>query len=277
MVFRGQSNRSSGAWYYRLCLGSIIFRGNHLSWRANCDVQVLLYKGNPDKPNIMEIAAIVDYIIAYCNKGNATQAEELIHTKNLVLNSQEITGCRKDVLRVCRQVLNTATTSHLVSLQEATVMLADMPLFHCTETIESVSLSNSQQISTERQHTMTSSKLLKSYTTRLRDVRKNTMEYYFLAGLSLRDFFLLQKNVLPPVTRRKNIKYLLDMYHRQGEMGTLEQFFHFLKYRKNKESSSKYIIPNFVGVKSVPIYPVTNAYALFSCTRALYQTMPLRK
>ena len=33
------------------------------SWRANCDVQVLLYKGDPKKPDIMEIASIVDYVI----------------------------------------------------------------------------------------------------------------------------------------------------------------------------------------------------------------------
>ena len=151
------------------------------SWRANCDVQVLLYKGDPNKPDIMEIASIVDYVIAYCNKGNATQKEELRQTReDLVMNSTEITGCQKDMIRLSRQVLNSASSSRLISLQEATVMLASMPFTHCTETVESVSISNSQMLQVQGTGGSTSNDLLTQYKDRLCGLTCETELYHFV-------------------------------------------------------------------------------------------------
>ena len=45
-------------------------------WRANCDIQVLLYESDPEHPNLDEIARVTDYIVAYACKGNETIVEE---------------------------------------------------------------------------------------------------------------------------------------------------------------------------------------------------------
>ena len=42
--------------------------------------------------------------------------------------------------------MNKAASKRLISKQEATVLLAELDLVHCSETIESVSISNSKQI-----------------------------------------------------------------------------------------------------------------------------------
>src|SRR6478735_3014231 len=45
-------------------------------WRANCDIQVLLYECDPMHPNPDEIARLTDYIVAYACKGNGSALEE---------------------------------------------------------------------------------------------------------------------------------------------------------------------------------------------------------
>ena len=42
------------------------------SWRANCDVQLLIYNSDPKNPDVTDIARVTDYIVAYSCKGNAT-------------------------------------------------------------------------------------------------------------------------------------------------------------------------------------------------------------
>ena len=116
------------------------------SWRGNCDVQVLLYKSKPGHLDIAEVAQVVDYIIAYSCKGNATLKEEMTQTRNLVMHSTETTGCQRDIHRLCRQILNKAASSRLISKQEATVMLACLPFTYCTDTVENVSVSSSKSI-----------------------------------------------------------------------------------------------------------------------------------
>ena len=48
--------------------------------------------------------------------------------------------------RVCRQVMNRSAAKRIISKQEACVLLGDLDLFHCSETIESVSISNSVRL-----------------------------------------------------------------------------------------------------------------------------------
>ena len=55
------------------------------SWRGNCDVQLMVYKGDPMKPDISEIARVTDYVVAYQCKGNATQKEEVEQNKKILL------------------------------------------------------------------------------------------------------------------------------------------------------------------------------------------------
>lgn len=55
------------------------------SWRANCDIQILVYDCDPKNPDIGEIARITDYVASYSCKGNVTLKEEREHTKNIIM------------------------------------------------------------------------------------------------------------------------------------------------------------------------------------------------
>ncbi len=55
------------------------------SWRANCDVQLLIFNSDPKNPDVMDIARVTDYIVAYSCKGNATMKEEKDHTKAMIM------------------------------------------------------------------------------------------------------------------------------------------------------------------------------------------------
>jgi len=45
-------------------------------WRANCDMQILIYDSDPNNPDPRDIAKVTDYIVAYTCKGNMTTAME---------------------------------------------------------------------------------------------------------------------------------------------------------------------------------------------------------
>jgi hypothetical protein len=55
------------------------------SWRANCDIQLLIYNCDPKKLDISEIARVTDYIVAYSCKGNLTMKEELEQNKKIIM------------------------------------------------------------------------------------------------------------------------------------------------------------------------------------------------
>ena len=40
------------------------------SWRANCDIQLLLYDSDPYNSNLVEFAKVANYIVSYITKGN---------------------------------------------------------------------------------------------------------------------------------------------------------------------------------------------------------------
>ena len=45
-------------------------------WRANCDVQLLIYDSDPRNPDLYEIGKVTDYVVSYACKGNATVESE---------------------------------------------------------------------------------------------------------------------------------------------------------------------------------------------------------
>ena len=54
-------------------------------WRANCDVQIILYESNPCMPDASEIAKVTDYVVAYACKGNCTMALEKKQIRQIIL------------------------------------------------------------------------------------------------------------------------------------------------------------------------------------------------
>jgi hypothetical protein len=55
------------------------------SWRANCDIQILVYETDPKNPEAAEIAKVTDYVVGYACKGNTTLAIEKAHVKNFTM------------------------------------------------------------------------------------------------------------------------------------------------------------------------------------------------
>ena len=121
------------------------------SWRANCDIQILLYEGNPAHPSPEEIARVTDYIVAYCCKGNESLIEEMKQMKALILGTNDISGTSKDVKRIARMLLNKTTKDKVISKQECMCHLAKLDLFLCSEAIETVSISGQYCLCTSGQ------------------------------------------------------------------------------------------------------------------------------
>ena len=116
------------------------------TWRANCDIQILIYESNPEAPDLKEISRVTDYVVAYSCKGNSTLREEIETNKNLILNLQETTSDNAELKRVCKQVMNKAAASRLIPKTEATVLLTNLDLSTCSEYIETISISNSRKL-----------------------------------------------------------------------------------------------------------------------------------
>jgi hypothetical protein len=120
------------------------------SWRANCDVQLLIYDSSPDNFDLKEVSKVTDYVVAYSCKGNHTLKEEIETYKRIILGAEEVTGDRIELQSVCKRVLNKAASSRLISKQEATVLLANMDLHICSEQIECVSITKSTKITIDK-------------------------------------------------------------------------------------------------------------------------------
>jgi hypothetical protein len=153
------------------------------SWRGNCDVQILLYESDPDNPNVKEISRVTDYVVAYNTKGNSTWMEEITTSKNIIMNSDSVTGDKMDLQRVCKKIMNKAATRRLVSKQEASVILADLPLVKSSENIETVSISLSKKLSVNIASSSSTRKFISIYARR---------ESQYLS-LSLHDYFFVHR------------------------------------------------------------------------------------
>ena len=57
------------------------------AWRANCDVKLILYESDPDRPNITEIDNVVRYLVAYTSKKSKTHSEEKTIIQDLITRS----------------------------------------------------------------------------------------------------------------------------------------------------------------------------------------------
>ncbi len=149
-------------------------------WRANCDVQMLIYESNPDCPDPGDITRVTDYIVAYACKGVESLAEEREQTKSLILSAKEDAIGKQDVQRIARKVLNRSLGEKLISKQEAMVQLARLDLFLCSEMITNVSLSGYYKLATNGE----------GKTTVLAKYAKRDLSKKKLLHQSLHSFFL---------------------------------------------------------------------------------------
>lgn len=65
---------------------------------------------------------------------------------NQINREPETLGDKRDIKSVCTKVMNRAASNRLISKQEAVVLLGGLALVACSETIQSVSISNSKRL-----------------------------------------------------------------------------------------------------------------------------------
>ena len=145
------------------------------SWRANCDVQVLLYDSDPLHPDPEDVARATDYIVAYACKGVETLKEEKKQMIALVLQGHETFGDKSDVQRLARQLLNRTVGEKMISKQEAMVHIGQLDLVDCSESIDTVSISGYYKLNTGRPSTT----FLKKYASRPHNLKHLTLHEYF--------------------------------------------------------------------------------------------------
>ena len=155
------------------------------SWRENCDVQFIIYEGDPMNPDLSEIAKLSDYIVACSAKGNCTWSEEIETMRDLINGCEEITSDKQDVKRAVKKVLNDTATRRVISKQEAMVLLGGMDLVQCTEIIETVSIKDSTKL------TLTAESTGKKYKSIVKQHENRPLED---EALSLHAFFTKIKN-----------------------------------------------------------------------------------
>ena len=54
------------------------------AWRANADVQLLIYRSNPNIPDVGEIEAVTKYCTAYAGKTKHTTREEISTIQDII-------------------------------------------------------------------------------------------------------------------------------------------------------------------------------------------------
>jgi hypothetical protein len=116
-------------------------------WRANCDIQLILYDADPDFPDPEEIAKVTDYIVAYACKGNESLTKEKTKIKEYVLGlKSDIFQGENDSKLLARKILNMDLAERLLPKQECMVHLVGLPLFLCSECVDRVSISGSYKL-----------------------------------------------------------------------------------------------------------------------------------
>ena len=119
-------------------------------WRANCDIQILLYDSDPSNPDPADVAKVTDYVVAYACKGNDALQPEKAKLKGYILNLREdamTENVRTEAKTLARKILNKSISEKVISKQECMVQLAGLHLHLCSEVIQTVSISGSYRLS----------------------------------------------------------------------------------------------------------------------------------
>ena len=118
------------------------------SWRANCDVQVILYDQDPLNVDCKDIAGVSGYVTSYCTKGNSSfhSEREAIAAMILSIESQSLYGDVMETISLTKKILNNFVGQRIISKAEASCYMLNLPLYECTETFEAVSLSSYKKV-----------------------------------------------------------------------------------------------------------------------------------
>ena len=197
------------------------------SWRANCDVSLIVYDTDPIKLNPNDIARVAGYIVSYTTKGNVSYQSEKDSIAALIDNaSTEYVGNDEgEIIRISRQVLNSLMGTRIISKAEASCELLSLDLYWCTESFKHIPLSTFTKL--QKKDTGETNQVL-TYAKRRSDKHLSLNEY-------LQKKEKLKKHTLPP----------------QGQEYRLRQRSHLRRT----------FIFHPTGMNGNPIYPISSAYA----------------
>lgn len=201
------------------------------SWRANCDVSLIVYDTDPIKLNPSDIARVAGYIVSYTTKGNVSYQSEKDSIAALIDNATtEYVGHNEgEIIRISRQILNSFMTTRIVSKAEASVELLSLDLYRCTESFKHVSMSSFGKL--EKKKTNVTDPL-RTYAQRRNDKNQSLAEFM-----------------------RSNMKHKLPPAE------------HEFKLRQNSSHRQEIIHPT--GMNGTPVYPVSSSYA--KCTLLMHK------
>ena len=98
------------------------------SWRANCDIQILLYQSDPHYPDPSELATVTDYVVSYACKGNESISEEKQRFKTCLLSMHSLdNGVAPKT--VATKTFNNSMKEIMISRQEASIPRGIMNYF----------------------------------------------------------------------------------------------------------------------------------------------------
>lgn len=120
------------------------------SWRANTDMQLLIYDSPKDGIDISEVSRLTDYIVSYVCKGTESLVNEKRKMIELVLNSSASSHSITDVKRIAKQVLNASIKDRVISKQECMCQIGQLPLSISSEDVKHVSLSGQHKLGTSQ-------------------------------------------------------------------------------------------------------------------------------
>ena len=158
------------------------------SWRANCDIKLLLYFSDPNLPDIGEIEEVCRYVVAYTAKKHSTARSEKEAIHNLIMRwVKKETTCNLDMWNfahssfrstgsgnmggtrlLTQKTLHTLSSQRTVSYQEASHMIDQQDLVVSSDSRTSV-------CSKEHCCKLTTTQLQKTLSQNTEIVRQNTI------------------------------------------------------------------------------------------------------
>lgn len=159
------------------------------SWRANCDISLLIYTQDPMKLNEKDIAAISGYVTSYCTKGNATQpaAVDAVSSMILSMKNEFAEGPKTGTVTAARKILNGFMTDRIISKAESSCDILKLPLYKCTEQFRTIPLNQYQKIignSSKQQRQNRSNNIVAQYSARTEQMNMNLNDYFYMKNIS---------------------------------------------------------------------------------------------
>ena len=97
-------------------------------------------------PGADELRQICGYIVDYATKCTETESDTRKSLKELIMTEKENISDSMDMKRVATRCMNQLHKDKVIGKQEADCLMGGLDLFHCSETIETISVSNMMSI-----------------------------------------------------------------------------------------------------------------------------------